>query len=125
MSAISINSVPRIVSAAQTQGKPSLRLTRRGRVVLLGLPLLLLAIAVLVLSGFLTAPLKAGVNGGEAGVGSATSKVTVNSGESIWSIAASSGVDRDVRDVVAEIVQLNELSTSVLSPGQQIFVPTK
>ncbi len=88
----------------------------------IGLPMLLLAVAALVLSGFLTAPLKAGV---DVGAGSATSKVTVGSGESIWSIAADSGVNRDLRDVVAEIVQLNELGSSVLSPGQQIFVPTK
>lgn len=123
MSAISIQSVPRVSTSVPKRNQQSqLRLTRRGRLVLIGLPLLLVAILALVLSGFLTAPLKADV---ETGAGTAASKVTVLSGESIWSIAAQSGIDRDVREVVAEIVQLNDLGSSVLSPGQQIFVPAK
>lgn len=123
MSAISIHSVSRTPRATATRdGQRVLRLTRRGRLVFVGIPMLLLGILALVLAGFLTSPLKAGVEGG---TGAASAKVTVHSGESIWSIAAQSGVDRDLRDVVAEIVQLNNLGTSVLSPGQQIFVPAK
>ena len=128
MSAISIHSTPRFGSA--TPGKErqsnsaggSIRLTRRGRLVFFGVPFVLLAVLGLVLIGFLTAPLNAGV---ATTAGTGAIEVTVQAGESIWSIAAQAGLDRDVRDVVSEIVQLNDFSSSVLSPGQHIFVPGK
>lgn len=134
MSAISIHSVRRIRATVSSEGssgkvlkpvapsKRSLRLTRRGRLVFIGVPFVLLAVLALVLVGVLTSPLKASV---DSASGIEASKVTVQSGESIWSIAAEAGLNRDLRDVVSEIVQLNSLSTSVLSPGQQIFVPGK
>ncbi|AJT42798.1 hypothetical protein UM93_01890 [Psychromicrobium lacuslunae] len=97
-----------------------LKLTRRGRFLLLGLPLMLLAVAALVLVGIVTSSAQAAT--GTTGAGA--TQVTVQAGESIWSIAAANSSNRDPRDVVAEIVQLNDLKTSVLQPGQQIFVPT-
>lgn len=126
MSIISINSRSgraassvKTFKTVKTQSGQRLRLTRRGRFLLLGVPLILLAVLGLVLMGFVTSPLKASVGG----TGADATQVTVQAGESIWSIASQSGVGRDPRDVVAEIVQLNNLKSSVLQPGQQIFVP--
>ncbi|WP_394942198.1 LysM peptidoglycan-binding domain-containing protein [Psychromicrobium sp. YIM B11713] len=118
MSAITFNSGR---ATAQEANPSRLKLTRRGRFLLFGLPLMLLAVAALVLLGFATTSAHAGVGS----VGTGTAQVTVQAGDSIWSIAAANAADRDPREVVAEIVELNNLDSSVLLPGQQIFVPTR
>lgn len=108
--------------------KPSINLTRRGRVLLLGVPAIIVT-AVLVLSlmavmfGALANPANASSTQSGAAVGHYTSTVTVLQGQSLWSIAAKSDPNRDVRDVVADIVTLNDLPSGVLQAGQQLFVP--
>jgi len=103
---------------------PPLRLTRRGRVVLIGIPLVILAAILLSLAGFLNAPAKAADSAADLSVTPAVS-VTVQSGQSLWAIAGSVAPERDPRDVIADIVQLNNLSAGGVVPGQQLFVPTK
>lgn len=49
--------------------------------------------------------------------------VTVQSGESLWSIAERNGNGRDVRDVIQEIVALNNLTDTVVSAGMQLAIP--
>ena len=92
-----------------------LRLTRRGRVVLAGLALL--------------------VSGGVVvGTGSAVAQapaapvqvraVTVASGQTLWELASSvTEPGQDVRDVVARLVDLNGLETATLDAGQRILLP--
>lgn len=104
--------------------QPPLRLTRRGRIVLVGLPLILLAAVLITLAGFLNSPAKAADSASELSVTPAVS-VTVQPGESLWGIAGSVAPERDTRDVVADIVQLNNLDGATVMPGQQIFVPSK
>jgi hypothetical protein len=101
---------------------PPLRLTRRGRIVLIGIPLVLLAALLLSLAGFFNSPAKASDSAAELQATSAVT-VTVQPGESLWGIAAAVVPDRDARDVVADIVQLNNLSAGAVFPGQQLFVP--
>lgn len=48
--------------------------------------------------------------------------VTVKSGDTLWSIADSVSDDRDVREVVFEIKQLNDCA-DMLQPGDVIKVP--
>ena len=56
----------------------------------------------------------------------ATTLASVQAGDSLWSIAASLGIeDRSLEDVVFEIKSLNGLDSAVLSPGQILTVPTK
>ncbi len=101
-----------------------LRLTRRGRFVVYGLPLVLLAALILSLGGFFNAPAKAAESASELSV-TPTVTVTVQPGESLWAIAGTVSPERDPRDVIAEIVQLNNLEAAGVQPGQQLFVPTK
>ena len=101
---------------------PPLRLTRRGRIVLIGIPLVLLAALLLSLAGFFNSPAKASDSAADLEVTSAVS-VTVQPGQSLWGIAATVAPERDARDVVADIVQLNNLSAGTVFPGQQLFVP--
>ena len=101
-----------------------LRLTRRGRFVFIGVPLILLAALILSFSGFLNAPAKAAESAAELSL-TPTVTVTVQPGESLWAIAGSVAPERDPRDVVAEIVELNNLDAARVMPGQQLFVPSK
>ena len=118
-------SVPAKSGAASHPGKPPrLRLTRRGRIVLIGLPLVLLAALILSLAGLLNSPAKAADNASGLTVTPAVS-VTVQPGESLWAIAGKVDPDRDPRDVIADIVQLNDLQAGKVMPGQQLFVPRK
>jgi LysM repeat protein len=54
-----------------------------------------------------------------------TVSVTVQPGESLWAIAGTVDPTRDPRDVIADIVQLNNLDNGKVMPGQQLFVPSK
>jgi hypothetical protein len=110
-------------SATRARQAP-LRLTRRGRFVFFGVPLILLAALILSLSGFLNAPAKASDSAAELSL-TPTVSVTVQPGESLWAIAGSVAPDRDPRDVVADIVQLNNLDAARVLPGQTLFVPAK
>ncbi|MDQ0850926.1 hypothetical protein QFZ65_002864 [Arthrobacter sp. B3I9] len=101
-----------------------LRLTRRGRLVFFIGPLILLAALLLSLSGFLNAPAKASESASELSV-TPTVTVTVQPGESLWAIAGTVAPERDPRDVVAEMVQLNNLDAARVRPGQTLFVPAK
>lgn len=103
---------------------PRLRLTRRGRIVLIGLPLVLLAALLLSLAGLLNSPAKAADAASGLSV-TETVSVTVQPGESLWAIAGSVDPARDPRDVIADIVQLNNLDNGKVMPGQQLFVPSK
>lgn len=96
---------------------PGLRLTRRAR--RLGL-VLGLAVGVVVGSWVGSA-----VSGGDDGLRLAgESSVVVESGDTLWSIAASvAGSGDDVRAVVAEIRELNGLPDASLVPGQTLVLP--
>jgi hypothetical protein len=99
----------------------SLRLTRRGRLLLIGLPLMLAAAAALTLIGFFTAPAMAAAGG--LGPGPAAT-VTVGSGQTLWDIAVRSAPDRNPHDVIFEIAQLNGLQGDIVHAGQQLLVPS-
>jgi LysM domain-containing protein len=105
-------------AAPQEAAAPRLRLTRRGRRLLLAL-----ALGGAVALGWLVAPLAAGSDDGGlqlAGEGS----VVVEPGDTVWSIAGDvAGADQDVRTVVDAIEELNDLEGSALVPGQVLELP--
>jgi LysM repeat protein len=53
----------------------------------------------------------------------ATQSYEVQSGDTLWSIA-DAYTEGDPRDLVAQIRQLNDLSTTMLQPGQTLLLPT-
>lgn len=111
MTAITFNIAP----AANTR----LRLTRRGRAVLGTLAALPLIFGLAVF-GFSNSPASAGDASTSTGQ---LSYVTVANGESLWSIAESVAPSRDPRDVVADIVKLNGLSSANVPAGTSIALP--
>ncbi|WP_457971959.1 LysM peptidoglycan-binding domain-containing protein [Arthrobacter sp. D1-17] len=115
--------VPSQGRTEQAGKPPRLRLTRRGRIVLIGLPLVLLAALLLTLAGLLNSPAKAADAASELSV-TETVTVTVQPGESLWAIAVDADPHRDARDTIADIVQLNDLEDGKVLPGQQLFVPS-
>ena len=49
--------------------------------------------------------------------------VTVEAGQSLWTIAESIAPGADPRDVIASIVELNRLSSVDVVPGQLLAIP--
>ena len=91
------------------------RLTRRGRV------LLLTALVAVLFGAF-----SLGRSVSEAAAPSASPAqhvVTVEQGDSLWTLARRAAPDHDPRDVVAKIRDLNDLAASELKPGQQLVLP--
>ncbi|MCU1672651.1 MAG: hypothetical protein JWN77_764 [Frankiales bacterium] len=92
-------------------------LTRRGRLVLTVLGALLLFAAI-----------SFGRTGSQAATvtesGPALQQVTVQSGDTLWSVAQRMAPDNDPREVVAQIKRINSLHGSGLQAGQQLLLPT-
>ncbi|NEK86757.1 LysM peptidoglycan-binding domain-containing protein [Blastococcus saxobsidens] len=104
--------------AAPRQGAqaPRLRLTARGRRLV---AVLVLAAGVGVVA--LADSLLGGGTGGLELMG--TSSVTVERGDTLWSIAGSVAGERDVREVVDRIQELNGLDSAAIEPGQVLHLP--
>lgn len=58
-------------------------------------------------------------------IGIEADAVVVGEGESLWVVASNLGLERDTRDVVADIVAINHLSSPVVHPGQTLDVPRR
>jgi len=98
---------------------PRLRITARGRKVLA----VVIALPAITVLGLL-----AMFSGGSAiATGSANTAdfdyLTVQAGQSLWGIAENIAPDADPRDVIAEIMSLNQLHESSVQPGQRIAIP--
>ena len=94
-----------------------MRLTRRGRLVLV-LAFLLAALVAMVLSGGFAA---AGRDGGHAAV--PVRVVQVQPGDTLYGIAGELARPGHVRDMVHRIQQLNSMSGSSLQVGDTLAVP--
>jgi nucleoid-associated protein YgaU len=94
------------------------RITRRGRLVLLAL-VAMLAIA-LVSLGQVAA--SAGPDDGDAGEPVSATWV-VQPGETLWLIAERVDPETDPRETVARIVAMNDLPTSSVQAGQELQIP--
>ena len=94
------------------EAAPALRITRRGRLVILTLALL-----VVLLPGAWRAMATAQVEGPQ------TVSVTVQPGDTLWGIASEIDPGADPRGLIAEIRELNGLSQAGLVPGQVLVVP--
>lgn len=95
-----------------------LRLTRRGRAVVLAtLVTLLLAAFSLGRVGSEAAP--------RGAAQSALSQTVVQPGESLWSVAKRVAPGHDPRAVIDQIADLNDLESSSLRAGQLLVIPSR
>lgn len=104
-----------------------IRLTRRGRIVLAALAALTLTAAIAI-AALLASPNAAADESSSDGLSAAKSQfgyVVVQPGETLWSVATALDASSDPRDVIAEIVRLNQLSGSDVQAGQPIAVPMR
>jgi hypothetical protein len=103
-----------------TARAPHLRLTSRGRRVfgvLAALPVI--AIAILIGPNML---------GAQATSDPGTSDftyVSIAPGETLWQLAAEVAPQADPREVVADILKLNNLSSGDVQPGQELALPAQ
>lgn len=112
MSTMTVSPLPRIDTSSTTQ----VRLTRRGRLAVLTLGLLLvLVIGVLLSTGSVATE--------RPGTPEPTRVVMVGTGETLWGIAAELTDDGDVREMMLRIEELNALDSVMLAAGQRLRVP--
>lgn len=96
---------------------PQVRLTRRGKIVVLALAVVAISILAVMFGPSSTAT-------SEAGVPQETSTVRVLPGHTLWEIAAKANPHGDIRATVDDIIELNALpNASALQMGSEIAVP--
>lgn len=96
---------------------PQLRLTRRGKTLIVAMTVAIIAILAVMFGPSSTAT-------DQAGTPQDTTLVRVQPGHTLWQIAADANPDGDIRSTVDEIVELNSLpNASSLQMGTQIAVP--
>jgi Tfp pilus assembly protein FimV len=103
-------------SAAPARARSTVRLTRRGRLVVFVTSLFLVLGVALMFAG-------GAVGTGEAGQPAPTEVVQVAPGDTLWGIASDIATDGDVRSMMNEIERLNALESAGLSAGQKLRVP--
>jgi hypothetical protein len=94
----------------------ALRLTRRGRLVLLAGFLATIALLMVVLGGLATGTR-------DSGTPEPTRTIEVGPGDTLYAIAGTVAAPGHVREMVAHLEQLNALSGPELQVGQRIAVP--
>lgn len=109
-----------VMNGSVPSAVPRLRLTKRGRAVLTTLAALPLIVAALVF----------GLNGGMATATSTTSAtafqyVTVEAGQSLWQLALQVAPSADPREVISDVVHLNQLSSPDVQVGQRLAIPLR
>ncbi len=104
----------------------TLRLTRRGRLLMFGMPALALLGTLVVGAFFLAGSLfnQAQASSGEV-QGVLAEEVHVTSGDTLWDVASELESDQEIRVLISQIAELNDLDSSELQPGQTLYVPTE
>lgn len=106
------------VSAAAQPAAP-LRLTGRGRAVIVAMALAVITTLAIVFGSAVAATDSAS----EPGI---VTTITVQPGQTLWSIAAEARPDADIRSTVDEIVKLNALEDGASLPiGSTLAVPVQ
>ncbi len=117
MSTMTISSSTRI-RPADAPRAGSVRLTRRGRLVVVTIAVLAILAVGFVLAG-------GSVATGEPGTPEPTRVVMVGAGDTLWDIAAGLSGEGDVRAMVDHIQRLNALDSGMVTAGQRLLVPAK
>lgn len=107
--------------AAPAPRTDSLRLTRRGRLLLSGV-VLIFAVCALVLAGVVSGGVPASA-GSEPGQAAVAERVTVRPGDTLWAIALRAAPGVDPRATVAAILDLNALESAAVEAGSVLLLP--
>jgi len=105
-------------SSASAPRRSHLRMTARGRAVLL----VLIAIPVVAIA------LAFGLSsGGATATNSSTplATVTVQPGQTLWQVATRLAPQSDPRDVINDIMSVNRLDSATIQPGEKLEIPAK
>lgn len=104
---------PRAVAQRSTSRRSTVRLTRRGRIAVF-----LLGLVIALVAGFVLAAGSTATERPES-----TTVIQVGPGETLWDIARSVAVEGHTADMVEHIKNLNGLSGGALQVGQDLRVP--
>jgi len=96
-------------------------LTRRGRLLLTALALVVLVVSAVLASG--GAPATAGTDGLDGPAPAVAERVTVRPGETLWAIAQRETPGVDPRETIARILDLNALESSAVQAGSVLVLP--
>ena len=107
---------PAPAAEALTPVPRTVRLTRRGRLVLA-------VIAAAVVAGLVVAGATAAQASGPAAAHGGDARVFVQPGDTLWSIALRTDPGADPQAVMAGILRANHLPTSAVTVGQRLWVP--
>lgn len=107
----------RLATRPVARRAPQVRLTRRGKAVILSLAVAVIGLVAIVLGPSSTAT-------DQVGAPQETTTVRVLPGHTLWEIAAEANPDGDIRATVDDIIELNALpNASALQLGTEIAVP--
>jgi LysM domain len=102
---------------ARRNARRGLRLTRRGRVVLVILLALLAAVLALGIDA------AGSIASTDSGTAPQYETVIVQPGDTLWELARDLAPGDDPRETVQRLLDLNGLSSPVIVPGQELAVP--
>ena len=114
MSTMTLDTMFRPSAVRMSAPRSTVRLTRRGRIVIVAAALLV-AFAIGV---FVTAAGSVATQEPQA-----TQIVQVSTGDTLWDIAAELAAPGEVRSMMEQIEKLNALDSAVLQAGQRLVVP--
>jgi hypothetical protein len=100
-----------------TTGKPALRLTRRGRAVLL------LSLVTLLLAAFSLGRVGSQAAPSSAKAPTPLAQTVVQPGETLWAVAKRVAPGHDPRAVIDRIADLNDLDSDRVWAGQLLVLP--
>lgn len=116
MSTITLSPVEPHSLVEPVETTSNVRLTRRGRLVVLLLSLVLvLSLGIMLAAGSVATE--------RPGTPEPTQIVMVGTGDTLWGIASDLADDGDVRAMIQHIEDLNALDSSMLVAGQRLRVP--
>jgi hypothetical protein len=100
-----------------------LRLTRRGRLVVGALAVLLATVALTVIAAAAAGRAQASNHGRDGAGYQDMHQIVVQPGETLWTIASQAEPSADPRQVIAEIMTANSMTSTVVQAGELLWVP--
>lgn len=107
----------------RTAGSAGFHLNRRGRFLVVGFPVIVLAVLAAAAAVFFGAHGMAPAAASDDQPVAAVETITVNYGDTLWAIAGRTAPDSPRNEAILRIGELNDLDGGELQPGQVLFVP--